>query len=136
MMAALANLVVAIHAAYVAFVVLGLAAIIIGGALGWRWVRDFRLRIAHLAAIALVLAESLVGVACPLTTLENSLRARAGQPGYAATFIGYWLDRIIFYHAPGWVFVALYSAITAAVVLTFWLVPPRRPLRRSKRINP
>src|SRR5487761_1469884 len=106
-MALLANSVVALHVAYVAFVVLGLAAILIGGAAGWGWVRNLWFRAALLAAIALVLFESLAGIACPLTTLENSLRARAGQPRYAGAFIGYWLDRLIFFSAPGWVFIAL-----------------------------
>ena len=129
-MATLADLVVAVHAAYVAFVVLGLVAIIAGAALGWRWVRNFWLRVAHLAAIALVLAESIAGAICPLTTLENSLRTRAGESGYATTFLAYWLDWLIFYNAPRWVFVALYAGFTAAVALTFWLVPPRRPSRR------
>jgi Protein of Unknown function (DUF2784) len=126
MMAILADLVVAFHVAYVAFVVVGLAAIFIGAVAGWRWVRNVWFRAAHLAAIALVLFESLAGVACPLTTLENSLRARAGQPGYAGAFVAYWLDSLIFYRAPGWVFIALYAVFTLAVVLAFWLIPPRR----------
>ncbi len=131
MMVILANLVVAFHFAYVAFVVLGLAAILIGGAAGWRWVRNVWFRAAHLAAIALVLAESILGVACPLTTLENFLRARASQSGYAGAFIGYWLDRLIFFSAPRWVFVALYAVFTLAIVLTLWLVPPRRGSAQS-----
>lgn len=125
-MAILADLVVAVHVAYVAFVVLGLAAIFIGAAAGWKWVRNFWFRAAHLAAIAIVLFESIAGFACPLTTLENSLRIRAGESGYATDFLGYWLDRLIFSRAPGWVFIALYAAFTLAVALTLWLVPPRR----------
>jgi hypothetical protein len=126
MMAILADLVVAFHLAYVGFVVLGLAAVVVGGAAGWRWVRNAWFRAAHLGAIALVLAESLAGVACPLTTLENFLRVEAGQSGYAGAFIAYWLDRVIFYRAPRWVFIALYAAFTLAVALAFWLVPARR----------
>lgn len=131
-MAILANLVVAFHVAYAAFVVLGFVAIIIGGARRWRWVRNRWFRLAHLGAIAIVLAESILGVACPLTTLENSLRAQAGQPGYAGAFVAYWLDRVIFYRAPGWVFLALYAAFTFAVVLTFWLVPPHWTSRAQR----
>ncbi|HUY39879.1 MAG TPA: DUF2784 domain-containing protein [Candidatus Binataceae bacterium] len=130
-MTQLANLVVALHDAYVAFVVLGLAAILVGAAAGWRWVRNLWFRSAHLAAIALVLFESIAGIACPLTTLENSLRARAGQPGYAGAFIGCWLDRLIFFSAPGWVFIALYAAFMLAVALTLWFVPPRGRVSNS-----
>ena len=67
----LADLVLLFHAAYVGYVVFGLVAIVLGIALGWSWVRNFWFRLTHLGAIGLVVAESIVGVACPLTTLEN-----------------------------------------------------------------
>ena len=88
----MADIVVAVHAAYVAIVVLGFAAILIGSAAQWLWVRNFYFRAAHLAMILLVCAEALVGTACPLTRLENALRLRGGETGYASDFIGYWLD--------------------------------------------
>ncbi len=56
---ALADLVVTIHAAYVGFVMLGFTAIVLGGAMGWRWVRNLYFRLAHLAAILLVCLEGL-----------------------------------------------------------------------------
>src|SRR5690348_6299968 len=125
----LADSVVAFHAAYIAFVVFGLGAILAGSARGWRWVRDPYFRAAHLAAILLVCAEAIAGVACPLTTIENSLRTRAGGSGYPGDFIGYWLDWMIFYNAPGWVFTAIYLAFGALVLATLWLVPIARRRR-------
>lgn len=125
----LADVVVAIHAAYIAFVVLGLVAILAGYARGWRWVRNPYFRGAHLAAILFVCAEALAGIACPLTTLEDALRVRGGEFGYPADFIGYWLDRIIFYNAPAWVFTMLYLGFGALVIATFWLVPIARRRR-------
>jgi hypothetical protein len=85
---AMADIVVAVHAAYVAIVVVGFAAILIGSAAQWRWVRNFYFRAAHLAMILLVCAEALVGTTCPLTRLENALRLRGGETGYARDFIG------------------------------------------------
>ncbi len=67
----LADAVVIIHAAYVGFVVFGLAAILIGVALEWDWVRGFCFRLSHLVAIALVCLEAILGVMCPLTTLRT-----------------------------------------------------------------
>src|ERR1700693_4629763 len=98
----MADIVVAVHATYIAIVVVGLAAILIGSAAQWRWVRNFCFRAAHLAMILLVCAEALVGTTCPLTRLENTLRLRGGETAYASDFIGYWLDWLIFYDArPG-----------------------------------
>jgi hypothetical protein len=47
----LADAVLVLHAGVVLFVVAGLALTLVGGALRWRWVRNFWFRAAHLAAI-------------------------------------------------------------------------------------
>jgi hypothetical protein len=125
----LADAIVIVHAAYVAFVVGGLAAILIGAPMRWRWTRGFAFRVAHLAAIALVCVESIVGVMCPLTTLEDSMRARAGAARYPGDFIGYWAHRLIFYNFPPWIFATAYVAFAAVVAITFFLMPPRWPTR-------
>jgi hypothetical protein len=119
----LADVVAGIHAAYVGFVVFGLVAILLGGAMGWRWVCNPYFRILHLAAIAFVCLESIIGIDCPLTTLENGLRLAGGQNGYGADFIGYWLDRLIFYDVSPHVFLIIYLAFGLLVLSTFWLVP-------------
>ena len=121
----LADVVVAIHALYVGFVLFGLVAILIGYALDWRWVRNPYFRIAHLAAIGFVCLESILGIDCPLTTLESALRVDAGQSGYPADFIGYWLDRLLFYNFPPRVFTIVYLAFGALVLATMWLAPIR-----------
>lgn len=132
--ALLADAVVIFHAAYVGFVVFGFVAILVGVALGWEWVRSFRFRVAHLAAIALVCVEAVVGATCPLTVLENALRERAGQASYPGAFVGYWAHRLIFYDAPPWAFTALYATATALALAIFWLAPPRwsRPAQNSR----
>jgi Protein of Unknown function (DUF2784) len=135
---ALADAVAIAHAAYIAFVVFGFAAIVAGALAGARWARSFALRAAHLAAILLVCAEVAIGAVCPLTSLENSLRLRAGAASYPADFIGYWVDRLIFYNAPPWVFALLYFGFGALVTLSWWLWPPRWPgsaAARAHRVN-
>ncbi len=129
---ALADLIVAIHAAYIAFVVFGLAAILLGYAEGWRWVRNLYFRVAHLAAILAVCAEAVLGWICPLTTLENYLRERGGEAAYAGDFIGRWLDWLIYYDAPAWVFTTVYLVFGAIVLATLWLVPPSHSNSRER----
>jgi Protein of Unknown function (DUF2784) len=122
-----ADLVTIIHAGYVAFVVIGFVAIVVGGAAGWHWVRNFYVRVIHLAMILVVCCEALIGTTCPLTIWENMLRVRGGESGYPRDFVGYWLDRLIFYQAPPWVFTTIYLTFGAAVLLAFWFVPIRWP---------
>jgi hypothetical protein len=123
----LADLIVAAHASYVAFVVFGLVAILAGVALGWGWVRNFWFRALHVTAIGVVAAQALAGVICPLTHLENYLRRQAGQETYPGAFIGYWAHRLIFFHFEPWVFTLAYTLFGLAVVAAFVLAPPRWP---------
>lgn len=118
----LADAVLAIHFAIAAFVVLGLLAVWAGAALGWAWVRNRRFRYLHLAAIAFVAAEALLGIACPLTVWEDLLRGGA-QP---ESFVARWVNRLLFYEAPEWMFTAAYVGWTLATLATLRVVPPRR----------
>jgi polyferredoxin len=140
----LADLVLATHVAVVMFVIGGLAAIIIGNCSlrcstadihvrvgnfrGWGFVNGWWFRAAHLAAIAVVAAQAWLGVTCPLTTLESALRVKAGGTGYEASFIEYWLTRLLYYDAPAWVFTATYTLFGLAVAAAWWRFPPRRSL--------
>lgn len=126
--ALLADAILALHVGIVAFVVLGQAAILIGGWRRWRWIRNFPFRIAHLALMLFIALQSWLGQLCPLTIWEQALRERAGQAAYAESFVEHWLSRLIFFQAPWWAFVAAYSAFAALTVVSWRLWPPRRRL--------
>jgi len=125
-----ANAILVSHALFVAFVVLGLASIYIGKWLSWAWVRNFRFRLLHLAAITIVVLESWVGIICPLTTWEMQLRALAGGAVYEGSFVRHWLHLILYYEAPGWVFIAGYTIFGVLVVASWFGVPPKRHARK------
>ena len=123
----LADVVLLIHFGFVAFVVLGFVIIWIGYFRGWTFVRNVYFRAAHLAAMGYVAIESLAGVACPLTKWEVRFRVAAGQEGrYEGSFIQHWVHRFIFFNLPEWLFTVVYLSFFALLVLTFWIVPPRR----------
>lgn len=127
----LADGVLVLHALYVLFVVGGLLLILAGWWRSWRWTRAFWFRMLHLAAIGFVMLEAWFGVPCPLTVLESRLRVFAGAEDYATSFIGYWLNRLIFYDAPAWAFTALYTVFVALVIVVLLFYPPRRYPRTS-----
>jgi hypothetical protein len=118
----LADLILVAHFAFVVFVVGGLPTIWLGAACGWRWVRNFKFRVAHLAAISFVALEALLGVVCPLTEWEDALR---GAPA-ATSFIARWLHRLLFYSFPDWVFTTAYVLFAFLVAATWWRVRPQR----------
>ena len=122
----LADIILIIHFLFVLFVVGGLPLIWIGNWMRLEFVRNRRFRLTHLAAILFVAGESLLGIVCPLTWLEDWLRNAPTDAG----FIERWLHRILFYDIPEWVFLTVYVLFALLVILTFKLVPPRR---RGKR---
>ena len=121
-----ADAILVTHALFVCFVVLGLALIFIGKWRGWTWVFQFGFRLAHLLAIAIVVLQSWLGMICPLTIWEMELRAAAGDQVYAGSFIAHWLQQLLYYRLPDWVFAMLYTAFGALVVASWFWVRPRR----------
>jgi hypothetical protein len=112
------------HALFVAFVVFGLLFIYAGKLLAWSWVRNPWFRLAHLGAIGVVVLQSWLGLICPLTTWEMALREKAGEATYAGTFISHWLESILYYSAPAWVFTLCYTVFGLLVLASWFWVPP------------
>ena len=130
----LADAVLVLHVGVVLFVVVGLLLVLIGNARGWRWVNRWWFRIAHLAAIAVVVLQSWFGLVCPLTTLEMWLRVQAGASVYADGFIQHWLSRALYWNVPAWVFGLAYTVFGLVVVLSWVRYPPRH--RRDDSVQP
>jgi hypothetical protein len=84
--ARLADLVVVVHAAFVAFVALGALFV---------WRRP-RLAWVHVPCVVWGVAIEWTGGVCPLTPLEQSLRRAAGQAGYQGGFIEHYLEPILY----------------------------------------
>ena len=120
--AGLADAILVVHAAFVLFVVGGLVATWIGLARGMAFARNRWFRGLHLAAIAYVVLEAILGVVCPLTAWENALRGESSESG----FIQRWVHTWLFWNWPPWVFTILYVAFGALVAATWWRFPPRR----------
>lgn len=122
-----ADAVLLLHVLFVVFVIVGLILILAGKLLSWAWVRNWWFRVIHLAAIGVVVLQSWLGVICPLTKLEMYLRGKAGDTTYAGSFVAHWLESILYYQAPAWVFAACYTAFAAIVVLSWvWVRPHGR----------
>ena len=114
------------HLLFVLFVVAGLASIYIGHWLRWDWVRRFWFRVAHLSAIGFVVVQAWLDEICPLTIWEMNLRARAGDATYEGAFIAHWLQSLLYYEAPTWVFTLIYTGFGLLVCASWWWLPPRR----------
>jgi len=124
--ALLADAMLTLHVGIVVFVVGLLPLVLIGGALGWRWVRHAGLRLSHLGLIVFIAAQAWLGQLCPLTLWEQALRRSAGQSSYGESFIEHWLSRLLYWDAPWWVGIAAYTGFAVLVALAWWWVRPTR----------
>jgi hypothetical protein len=123
----LADLLVTLHLAFVMFIVLGMAAILLGIVFKWQWVHNFWFRAIHLLLIAAVVIEGFLGFTCPLTDWEDQLRAKAGETVAQGTFIGRMIHEILFVDISTSVLSILYCIFGLGVLMAFILAPPRRP---------
>lgn len=121
----LADILVALHLGLATFIVAGQVLILVGLWRRWGWVRAPWFRLAHLAAIAIVGAEAVWGIACPLTVWEDELRQAAGQTVTEGTFIGRCVHSLLFYNVDPGYLNAAHIAFAVLVLGTFIFAPPR-----------
>jgi len=122
----LADLIAIIHLGYVVFVILGFILILAGIFLKWKWIRHLWFRMIHLGAIVGVALEALLGINCPLTVLEFSLRYGVSPADRRVSFVGGLIDSVLYYDAPAWVFTIIYVGFALLVAITFVMAPPTR----------
>lgn len=117
-----------LHLAVVLFNVFWLVAVPLGAWFGWTFVRSFRWRIIHLAALVVVAAQAAAGRLCFLTILQNDLQAASGgatQPSLPTRIV---MDAI-YWPLPDWAFTPVYILALAFAAILWITVPPRRPRR-------
>ena len=66
------------------------------------------------------------------------MRTRVGESTYAGGFIVHWVDNILFWDAPAWMFTVCYTLFGSVVLVTFVIGQPRWPWsnRRWSEDNP
>ena len=114
-----ADLVLLGHFAFVAFAVFGGASVLFRPALAW----------VHLPVVIWSAIVNLVSWTCPLTPLEQALRTRAGQSGYAGGFVQHYVGRVVYprgmprqMELVAGVSVLAWNLVVYAIVF-FWFAP-------------
>lgn len=123
-MSLLADLVVVVHVAFVGFVVLGGLLVLRWPAVAW----------LHLPAAIWGAWIEVAGWICPLTPLENRLRAEAGQAGYQTSFVEQYLLPVLYpaglTREVQWMLAVVVIAVNGGIYLLVW-----RQRRRAARIS-
>jgi hypothetical protein len=127
-----ADAVIVVHAAFIAFVVLG-------GLLVARWPR---LVWAHIPAAVWGAFIEFAGWICPLTPLENELRYRGGLTRYEGDFVERYLLPVLYpEHLSRDIQFVLGAFVVVLNVAAYWYVvrraaPPRRVRRGATTRRP
>jgi hypothetical protein len=121
-----ADLILLTHVFFVLFVVLSLPLIILGNFINWGWVGNFRFRVIHLIAIGVVTVQAWLSIVCPLTTLEMTLRDRAGETTYPGSFIAHWGSQLLYYDLPLWMFAVSYTVFCGLIIFCWFWIRPKR----------
>lgn len=124
---ALTGFIVAVHFAYLGYVVFG-------GFLAWRWPRAVWPHIIAVAwGVVIVVADLLAnGLTCPLTYAEDWSRQRAGEPPLTVGFIDRYIEGVLYPQR----FSATAQILAGLVVVVAWVgarVARGRRLRVSRR---
>jgi hypothetical protein len=119
----LADLVLGVHLAVILFNVFGLVAVPIGALRGWRFVRIRWWRVVHILLLAAVAVQAVAGRACILTMWQAAL---AGGSADRAPLVMAWVNRLIYWPLPVWVFAALYLVVFGYALALLWLIPTAR----------
>lgn len=120
-----ATFVLALHLAVIVFNVAGCLLIPLGAWRGWQWVREFWWRLAHLLSLAVVAAQALSGRACFLTIWQGDISGTS----HVQPLIASWIDRVIYWSLPLWVFAVAYAVVFVYVIVLWIVVRPRAPWR-------
>ena len=117
----IADIILIFHFCVVIFITFGFFLIPIGYKFGWVWITNLKLRIFHCGMMMFVTLETLLGITCPLTSIENNLRGI-----YESTsFVSYWIKKIIYWESPDQFFIILYCMLLVWTFSMWKLFPPR-----------
>ncbi len=117
-----ATIILITHFLLALFLALNFVLIPIGAYLQWKWVSARRFRQLHISLMIFIMVESALGFACPLTLLEAYLRNSTTQQ----SFIGYWVNRLLYWNLPEVFFITLYCFCVIFAIILWIKVPPRK----------
>lgn len=123
----LAALVLSIHVLIIAFNLFGLVAVPLGAWRGWSFVHRPVWRLAHIASLGVTALQAALGRLCFLTEWQ-ALSEDQTRP---EPLIMGWVNAMIYWPLPLWVFTLIYLLVFAYAVAMLWIVPLRRRAKVS-----
>ena len=116
----IADIVLFFHFCIVVFITFGFVLIPIGYNFNWIWIKNKKLRLLHFGMMIFVTFETILGLSCPLTVLENNLRGINENQ----LFLSRWITKVIYWDFPSEFFLILYCLCLGWTFLIWKKYPP------------
>ncbi len=116
----IAQVILMFHLLIIAFNVAGLIVIPLGAWRDWKIVRIAWLRLLHLGSMTIVAGQAVLGRPCFLTIWQNELSGNRQAP---TPLIMQWVNHLIYWNLPIWVFAIFYCLLLFYVLALTLLVP-------------
>ena len=116
----IADIVLFFHFCIVVFITFGFVLIPIGYNFNWIWIKNKKLRLLHFGMMIFVTFETILGLSCPLTVLENYLRGFNENQ----LFLSRWITEVIYCDFPSEFFLILYCLCLGWTFLIWKKYPP------------
>ena len=116
----IADIVLFFHFCIVVFITFGFVLIPIGYNFNWIWIKNKKLRLLHFGMMIFVTFETILGLSCPLTVLENNLRGINENQ----LFLSKWITKVIYWDFPSEFFLILYCLCLGWTFLIWKKYPP------------
>lgn len=116
----IADIVLFFHFCIVVFITFGFVLIPIGYNFNWIWIKNKKLRLLHFGMMIFVTFETILGLSCPLTVLENNLRGINENQ----LFLSRWITEVIYWDFPSEFFLILYCLCLGWTFLIWKKYPP------------
>lgn len=132
---ALADAALALHFAWILFMISGAVL----AAAAFRYGRLFEMwlfRSVHLLGIVYVGALGVLGRPCPLTLVENALRAEAGAAAYPGSFMAWHLGRLVYPDVGPLMIMVPTLCLAAFTAAVYALRPPQKVRELFRRPPP
>lgn len=120
----LADLILIIHFAVVLFIIFGFCFPIFYK-FKFNFAKNYYIRIIHISLITIVLVETLAGVICPLTIIENLLRNSTQSESLIAKL----LRDLLFWDFSISYFLFIYFVCFSWTVFIWFFFPPNKKIR-------
>ena len=118
----IADIVLFFHFCIFVFITFGFVLIPIGYNFNWIWIKNKKLRLLHFGMMIFVTFETILGLSCPLTVLENNLRGINENQ----LFLSRWITEVIYWDFPSEFFLILYCLCLGWTFLIWKKYPPYR----------